>query len=173
METLVFAAPGVEETRSVVQQLEVAGVAHERIHVTAKDKGRLSELNVDTAIGVESSDVANAFRRGAVIGAIIGVVIGTAVWVLQHDAIGIGAATIVAIALVSTGIGAWAGSMIGVSEPNPALDAIEDELKSGKIAILVEVENEKERQRVVSKVHEVLPNVTVREANMTGGTNEV
>jgi hypothetical protein len=143
---LYFLLPDEDAAKGVAEALRAEDIDDEHIYAVANhDKYTLDEEIPEAGLQ-QTSNVANAAKRGAVIGGAAGVFAGlTAAAVAPLGLVAAGGA-IAALGLGGAAAGTWSSSMIGVSVPNTDLKAFQDAVDEGQILMLADVEGEQIEQ---------------------------
>ncbi len=134
---LYFILPDTECTRKVHNELLLAKIPENHMHVIAKEGSDLSEL--PQANLLQTSDVVHGTQNGFVIGGITGLVLGAVAVFLPMAGIELGGFTILATAVAGSFIGAWSSSMIALDVPNSKLKPFEKDISEGHILLMAEV----------------------------------
>ena len=131
---LYFLADNLQGARSVFNELLLARIHDNHIHLLAKegtDLGDLPEASI-----FQKSDVVHSMLIGLMIGGLIGVIVG----IIGHGALN---SDLGGVMLATTGLGAvlgaWSATMIGMMVPNRQLKGFEAILEEGKILVMVDV----------------------------------
>ena len=165
MDTLVLTVDNLESAKTAVKTIKEDGVADDRIRILTQNHKREEAELVDAneATSLELSDVEHSRKRGAIVGALIGTTVGA----LALSTGGTNMLIIPAGIFLGVGLGALTSQLIGVSEKNPALEAIEHEVQNGKVAVLLDIEHSKHDQ-VIDHLHRLLPTAKLLESDITG-----
>jgi hypothetical protein len=155
---LYFLLPDHDTAKKVVDELLLARIDEQSIHVVAREGEEMSDL--PEASLLQKSDFAHAVERGLALGGATGVVAGLVALAIPGIILGGGA--ILGIALAGAGVGAWLSGMIGLDVPNTQLNEFEEAIKDGQFLMLVDIPKERvdEISEAVKKHHP--------EANMRG-----
>jgi len=127
MRRIYFLLPDVEVARKVVDELLLARIAEDHIHVIATQK----------------SDVIPALERGVAVGGATGIIAGVVAVTFPPAGLVLGGGALLGIALAGTGFGALMSTMIGVSTPNTRHTQFEEAISKGEILMLVDVPKER------------------------------
>lgn len=142
MQRLYFLIPDRETTTDIVNELNEMGLTKDHLHVMGKDWQPLEKEGVPVATLIQTSDVVNASKRGAVVGALLGLVLGLVAHYVLVDT------NIVWMALGMTLFGAlfgvWASTMVGVSVKDIKVDKYDKAIKRGAMLLIIDVPDERE-----------------------------
>jgi len=134
---LYFILPDTACARTVHNELLLAKIPENHMHVIAKKGIDLSEL--PEASLLQKSDVVHGTQNGFVIGGITGLVLGATAVLLPIASIELGGLTVLATAVAGSFIGAWSSSMIALDVPNSKLKPFEKDINDGHILLMAEV----------------------------------
>ena len=137
MRRIYFLLPDVDVARKVVDELLLARIAENHIHVIAKEGTAMGDL--PEASLAQKSDVFPAFERGIAVGGATGILAGLAAVTFPPAGLVLGGGAVLGIALAGTGFGALMSTMIGVSAPNTRHKQFEDAIQNGELLMLVDV----------------------------------
>ena len=141
MRRIYFLLPDVEVARKVVDELLLARIAEDHIHVIAKEGTAMADLPEATL--AQKSDVIPALERGVAVGGATGIIAGVVAVTFPHAGLVLGGGALLGIALAGTGFGALMSTMIGVSTPNTRHTQFEEAISKGEILMLVDVPKER------------------------------
>jgi len=133
---LYFLLPDLEETQKTVNELLLARIDEQHIHVMAKDGTDLADLPEATIF--QSSDIVHGVETGLVIGGLSGLVGG----IIAITALQLGSVMgliVLGCTLFGAGFGIWTAGMIGSSTKNSRLKAFEDSMDEGKILLMADI----------------------------------
>ena len=137
MRRIYFLVPDVAATKSVVDALLLARIEERHIHVIAKHGTPMKDL--PEANLFQKSDFIPALERGLVIGGSTGILAGLVAITFPGSGALLAGGVLLMTTLSGAGIGAWAGSMIGVSTNSTRIKQFEEEIEAGKLLLLVDV----------------------------------
>ena len=152
MKRLYFLVPDVKSAKNIVDELLLARVEEQRIHIVAKDHAQLEKAHLPEAGLTEESDFIPALEKGLSVGGATGLLAGIAAVTFPPAGLVLGGGAILATSLLGAGVGAWAASLIGVSVPNTQLKQFEDSLEQGQLLMMVDVA--KDRVEEITKMIE-------------------
>lgn len=157
---LYFILPDTHLARTVHNELLLARVPENRMHVIADERIDLEDL--PEASLWQRSDLSHGLQLGLPVGGLTGVVVGVLAVIFGWITPGYEAKTIMATVLAGLFVGSWAASMIAVNVPNTRHRAFETDLQQGHILFIVDIP--------VQRVDEITELVTRHhpEADMRG-----
>lgn len=137
LKRLYFLVPDVATARKIVDELLLARIPYEHIHVLASADTPLEDL--PEAGVAQRTDLVPAMERGLAVGGTAGALAGlVALAFPPAGPIAAGGALLFG-ALGGAGFGAWVSAMIGVSLPNSRLMRFEEAINEGRILMMVDV----------------------------------
>ena len=157
---LYFILPDAHLARTVHNELLLARVPENHMHVIADERIELEDL--PEASLWQRSDLSHGLQLGLPVGGLTGVVVGVLAILLGWIAPGYEAKTIMATVVAGLFVGTWAASMIAVNVPNTRHRVFETDLRQGHILFIVDIP--------VQRVDEITEMVTRHhpEADMRG-----
>lgn len=141
MRRIYFLVPDLKTAYTVTDELLLARVPENHIHVIAREGTELGDL--PKASLLQKSDVIPAVERGLAVGGVTGILAGVAAVSFPPAGVVLGGGAILATALAGSGIGAWLSSMIGVDVTNTQIKRFEQDIAKGEILFLVDVPKER------------------------------
>ena len=143
MQRLYFLIPDKETTSTIVHELNAMGLTKDDLHVIGKDWKPLEKEGVPVATLIHTSDVANAWKRGAIAGAILGLVLGF----IAHNIILDTNIVWITLAMVVFGalFGVWTSTMVGVSVRDVKVSKFDKAIKRGAMLLIIDVPKEKQQ----------------------------
>ena len=137
MKCLYYLAPTLESTRAISNDLHAVGVKDWFIHVISNDEAGLKKERIHSSNYIETFDFVRTGLLGAFTGFIVGMfgaflimathIFGTDIPIFEY----------LAVMLVDTMFGAWAGGLYGVGVENKKLSQFHEDIQSGKYLILI------------------------------------
>ncbi len=172
MKRLYFLIPDKDTTTDIVHELSEMGLSRDELHVMGKDWRPLEkEEGVPRATLIQTSDVVNASRRGAIAGGILGVVLGLIIHFILAGthivwmALGLG--------VFGALFGVWTSTMIGVSVRDIKVAKFDKPLKRGEMLLMADVSAEREEdfKHAIRRHYPdvVIDKVRTREKRQHGG----
>lgn len=137
LKRLYFLLPGTEVARRIVDELLLAHVPYEHIHLLAGAETSLEEL--PEAGIAQKTDLVPAIERGLAVGGSVGALAGLVAIVFPPAGLVAAGGAVLFGALGGAGFGAWVAAMIGVSLPNSRLARFEEALERGMVLMMVDV----------------------------------
>lgn len=172
MQRLYFLIPDKATTTDIVHELSEMGLSKEDMHVLGKDWRPLEkEEGVPRATLIQTSDVVNASRRGAITGGIVGLVLGLVIhFILAGTHI---VWMVLGLGIFGTLFGVWTSTMVGVSVRDIKVAQFDKQIKQGQMLLIVDVPSEREEdfKRVIRGHHPevVIDKVRPRDKRQHGG----
>jgi len=153
MRRIYFLLPNVELARKVVDELLLARIDVNHIHVIAKEGTAMKDLPEATL--AQKSDVVTALERGIGVGGATGLLAGVVAVSFPPAGLVLGGGALLGIALAGSGFGALMSTMIGVSAPNSRHKQFEDAIQKGELLMLVDVPKDRvdEIESMVKQQH--------------------
>lgn len=150
---IYFLLPDVATTRKVVDELLLAHIPYEHIHVLAKRGTPLEEL--PEASFAQKTDLVPAIERGIAVGGSVGILAGLVAVVFPPAGVVAAGGALLFGALGGASFGAWVSAMIGVGMPNSRLQRFEEALERGMILMMADVPKARtlEYEELVHKHH--------------------
>lgn len=157
---LYFILPETQLARTVHNELLLARVPEDNMHVIADD--RVDVEGLPQASLWQRSDLAHGLQLALPVGGLTGVVVGILAVLSGWISPGYEAKTIMATVLAGVFVGTWAASMIAVNIPNTRHRTFEADLRQEHVLFIVDVP--------VQRVEEITDLVTRHhpEADMRG-----
>jgi hypothetical protein len=134
---LYFLLPNVARARQVVDELLLARISEDHIHVLAKEGTPLADLPEATML--QRSDFVHGMEIGLSVGGATGILAGLVAIAFPPEGIQLGGWTLLACALAGALIGAWVAGMIGTDVPNSQLREFESAVENGQVLMMVDV----------------------------------
>lgn len=154
MKRLYFTAPNVESARKTVNDLLLARIPENHIHVIAKEGTPLEDL--PSASFFQRSDLGHAVEQGLALGGAAGVLAGVVAISLPGAGLVLGGGAIVlATTLAGASIGAWSASLRALNIPNSHHAEFEQDLERGEVLMLVDVHKDRveEIRALIGRTH--------------------
>lgn len=153
LKRLYFLLPDVGTARRIIDELLLAHVPYQHIHLLARAGTPLDEL--PEAGITQKTDLVPAIERGLAVGGSLGALAGLAALVFPPAGIVVAGGAVLFGALGGAGFGAWASAMIGVSLPNSRLQHFERAIEQGMLLMMIDVPKAEveEFQKLVKSHH--------------------
>jgi Protein of unknown function (DUF1269) len=140
MKRIYFLIPNIETTKKVVDDLLLARINENHIHVLAKRDTPLG--NLPEASFLQKSDFIPALAEGTLVGGLVGIVFGlVAVGLLGSYKIN--GILVLVSALMGAGFGAWVSSMVGSSIGSRRLKQFAQAIENGDFLMMVDVPSQR------------------------------
>ena len=137
MRRLYFLIPSVESAHQIVNELLLARIHSENIHVVAREGTKLGDL--PEASFAQTSDLVPAMERGVALGGATGVLAGLVAVTFPPAGLVLGGGAMLGIALMGAGVGAWVSGMIGINVENRQIHEFEQAIANGELLMMVDV----------------------------------
>ncbi len=137
MKCLYYLAQTLESTRAISNDLHAVGVRDWYIHVISNDEAGLKKERIHSSNYIETFDFVRTGLLGAFIGFIAGMFGAILLMATQTFGTDIPIFAYLAVMLVATMFGAWAGGLYGVGVENKKLSQFHEDIQSGKYLILI------------------------------------
>ena len=134
---LYFLLPTVAETARAVDELLLARVGANQLHVLGREGVDLSGLPEATLW--QRSDLLHGLEVGLFAGGLTGVLAGLLVLWFPPEGLPVGAGILLALGVVGAVFGAWAAGLIGLDVRNSQLKGFVSALDRGQILMMVDV----------------------------------
>lgn len=154
---LYFLAPDVDTARGVVDDMLLARIPEQDMHVVARHDVTLDDLPESTPL--EHSDLKQSLTHGIAVGGATGVLAGLVAVTFPPAGVALGGGLLAATTLAGASFGAWASSMIGVSVPNREIEEFEVAIKRGELLMMIDVPVERVEE-IEKRLRRKLPEVT-------------
>lgn len=153
MRRLYFLTPDVPTATTIVDELLLARIGFEHIHVLAREDTPLGEL--PQAGLVQKTDLIASIERGLGLGGAVGMLGGLIVVSIPGLAVISAGPLLVSLTVAGAALGTWLSSMIGVSVDSPRLKRYEDAINNGQLLMMVDVPAKRvdEIESLVSQRH--------------------
>lgn len=134
---LYFILPDVKTARLVHNELLLAKIPENNMHVIAKDESFLGDL--PRASLLQKSDLIHAIQTGLPIGGIVGIIMGAIAIAANWVAPGYEGVVVMATVIAGVVVGTWSSTMIAVDVPNSRHRSFEQDIEKGKLLYIVDV----------------------------------
>ena len=151
MKRIYFLIPNIETAKKIVDELLLARIDENHMHVLAK-RGTAME-NLPEASYLQKTDFIPALEQGLIIGGFTGLVSGVVALALTGGPVVIGG-TVLITSLAGACVGALVSSMIGSSIGNRQLKQFDEDIENGSFLMMVDLP----RQRIEEIVNAVNKN---------------
>ena len=158
MRRIYFLVPDIAIAKRIVDDLLLARIEERHLHVIAKRGTELEDL--PEANMMQKSDFVPAVERGLALGGSAGALAGLVAIALPPASTVIAGGILLASTLVGAGVGAWAGSMIGVSTGNSRIKQFEAAIEAGQLLVLADVPTNRVEE-IEARIKAHLPQVEI------------
>ena len=158
MRRIYFLVPDIAIAKRIVDDLLLARIEERHLHVIAKRGTELEDL--PEANMMQKSDFVPAVERGLALGGSAGALAGLVSIALPPASTVIAGGILLASTLVGAGVGAWAGSMIGVSTGNSRIKQFEAAIEAGQLLVLADVPTNRVEE-IEARIKAHLPQVEI------------
>lgn len=158
MRRIYFLVPDLVTTKRIVDELLLARIAERHIHVIAKRGTELEDL--PEANLLQKSDFIPAVERGLALGGTAGALAGLVAIALPPASTVIAGGILLGSTLAGAGVGAWAGSLIGVSTASSRIKKFEEAIEAGQLLVLADVPKNRVDD-IEARIKEHLPTVEI------------
>ena len=158
MRRIYFLVPDIAIAKRIVDDLLLARIDERHLHVIAKRGTELEDL--PEANMMQKSDFVPAVERGLALGGSAGALAGLVAVALPPASTVIAGGILLASTLVGAGVGAWAGSMIGVSTSNSRIKQFEAAIEAGQLLVLADVPTNRVEE-IEARIKAHLPQVEI------------
>ena len=134
---LYFLLPDVNSTISTVNELLLARINSDHMHVMAKPGTPLESLPEATIL--QKSDMIYGFERGLLIGGLTGMIAGIIASFSPGLVFSVGG-IILTCAFAGAIVGAWASGIVGSDIINSRIKPYEHAIENGEILLMVDVD---------------------------------
>ena len=133
---LYFLLPTVDSTQQIVNELLIARIDEQHIHVMAKEGTDLRDLPEATIF--QKSDIVHGIETGMIIGGISGL-LGSVIAITALQLGSMMGLIVLGCTIFGALFGIWSSGMIGSSTKNTRLKEFEGAMESGKILLMADV----------------------------------
>lgn len=158
MRRIYFLVPDIAVTKRIVDELLLARIEERHIHVIAKRGTELEDL--PEANLLQKSDFIPAVERGLAVGGSAGALAGLVAVALPPASTVLAGGVLLASTLVGAGVGAWAGSLIGVSTGSSRIKQFEAAVEAGQLLVLADVPKSRVEE-IEARIKKHLPQVEI------------
>lgn len=138
---LYYLLPDHSTARNIVNELLLARIQFNQMHIMAKDDSEMSDL--PAASMLQTSDIVRAMELGLVIGGITGTSAGIVFSLIPSVTLFSTGGLILICALAGAIIGSWAAGMIGINVPSTRLKSFTSKIDNGELLMMVDIPKDK------------------------------
>jgi hypothetical protein len=140
MKRIYFLIPNIETTKKVVDDLLLARINENHIHVLAKRDTPLG--NLPEASFLQKSDFIPALAEGTAVGGLVGIAFGLSA-VIILGSLKLNGVMVLVSAILGAGFGAWVSSMVGSSIGSRRLKQFALAIENGDFLMMVDVPSQR------------------------------
>jgi len=133
---LYFMVPDTRSARQIRDELLLARIENNHIHVMARDGMSLEDLHEASVL--QKTDFVHGAETGLAVGGGIGIIAGLVAVFFPPAGVDLQLVTILLTALIGAAFGAWVASMVASAIPNSRLKAFESAIAAGHILMMVD-----------------------------------
>jgi hypothetical protein len=137
MRRLYLLVPDIPTAKKIVDDLLLARISERHLHVLAKRGTPLEDL--PEAGMLQKTNLIHAMERGVALGGASGLLAGLVAITLPGAGPVVAGGALLGTTLTGAGVGAWAGSFIGLSVGNSRLKRFEEALEGGELLVMADV----------------------------------
>lgn len=145
--------PDVASAKRLADDLLLARIEDKRMHFLARRGTELGELH--EASYLQKTDAVHGAFVGMVAGGVLGIALGLVLVYFPPQGGTLQLVTVLITAVVGALLGTWVASMVGLQVPNSRLKAFEDDIKDGKILLMLDVPSTRyeEVRSIIARTH--------------------
>lgn len=156
---LYFILPNVSAAKTIVDELLLARIDENHIHVMAREGTDLGDLPEATLF--QKSDIIHGIESGMIIGGVAGLV-GSIIAIIALQLGSMMGLVVLGCTIFGAGFGIWTSGMIGASAKNTRLTDFEQSMDEGKVLVMADVPLE--------KIEDITHKVEAHKHTVMGGT---
>lgn len=153
MRRLYFLVPDIPTTKKIVDDLLLARIEERHLHVLAKRDTPLEDL--PEAGVMQKTNLVPAVERGLALGGASGLLAGLVAIAIPGVGVVAGGA-VLGTMLAGAGLGAWAGSFLGLNTGNSRLKQFEEAIEKGQLLVMADVPAAR-KEEIEERVRQNLP----------------
>lgn len=138
MRRLYFLVQDIDTAKRMVDDLLLARIPEQHIHVVAKDHHMLRVNDIPEAGLLQESDLVPAIERGLAAGGTTGLIAGLLAISFPPAGLVLGGGALLATTIAGAAFGAVVGPMIGIAVPNSQLKQFEQAVEDGQLLMIVD-----------------------------------
>lgn len=135
----VFSTPDLPTAQAVLDAARAGGISNDCLSVVARSDIEMESISND--LQQADSDFIPAALRGAGYGGAVGLLAGLVA--VAVTPIGLTLAGAAAATAAGAAVGSWASSLVGGALPDPVRAKFDDEIKAGRILVLIDASKDK------------------------------
>jgi len=160
MKRILLLLPDVDVAKRIVDDLLIARLREEEMHVVAKEGVPLMDLPEATL--AQKTDLIPSIKRGVAAGGATGLLAGLIAITVPGGITVAGGAVLLASTLVGTAFGAWISSMIGISVPSHEVEEYEQAIEQGKLLMMVDIPKAR-ADEIIAMIRQHDPEANIKE----------
>ncbi len=156
MKRIYFLVPDIEATKKIVDDLLLARIEEQHIHVIAKYGTPLEDL--PEANLLQKSDFIPATEQGIAMGGAIGTLAGLVAVALPPASTVVAGGVLLGAGLAGAGVGGWLSGMVGMNVHNRQLKKFEGAIEAGEFLVLADIDSDRVdeiKERINTHIPEV------------------
>ncbi|MDH5178754.1 MAG: DUF1269 domain-containing protein [Gammaproteobacteria bacterium] len=161
---LYFVLPDVNAARKVHDELLLARVAENQMHVIAREGTDLSDL--PEANLFQKSDIIHGAQLGLILGGFTGVILGSLATGMGFIVAGLEVWSVASLCIGGAFLGAWTSSMVAINIPNTRLKPFAAEIARGNILYMVDLPA-KQVEQISDMIHKHHPEAGMHDVEPT------
>jgi hypothetical protein len=153
-----FISDDLDDLAAIEAELDAVGISAPQVHVLSNDDAGLALKQLSQVEAVLKKDVVHGTELGAVVGVACAIAILLLFWMsgLTESYTWLPP---IFLSIVILGFCTWEGGLIGIQEPHVDFRRFEQELRSGKHILLLDVEADQEsKMRHIIRAHARIEN---------------
>lgn len=145
--------PDLASARRLADDLLLARIEDRHMHFLARRGTDLAGLREATYL--QKTDAVHGAFTGMVIGGVVGILVGLLLVYFPPGGAGIQLVAVLLAAMVGAALGVWIAGMLGLQVPNSRLKAFEQEIRDGRILLILDVPAARyeEIRQVIARTH--------------------
>jgi hypothetical protein len=158
MRRIYFLVPDLPAAKRIIDELLLARVPEQHLHVIAKRGTPLEDL--PEANVLQKTDFIPAVERGLALGGAVGLLGGLVAIAVPPGMAVVAGGILLATTLTGAGVGAWLSGMVGMNLGNTRLKRFEDAVEAGQLLVLADVPRERV-DAIEERVRQHLPEAEI------------
>jgi hypothetical protein len=158
MHRIYFLVPDLPAAKRIIDELLLARVPEQHLHVIAKRGTPLEDL--PEANVLQKTDFIPAVERGLALGGAVGLLGGLVAIAVPPGMAVVAGGILLATTLTGAGVGAWLSGMVGMNLGNTRLKRFEDAVEAGQLLVLADVPRERV-DAIEKRVRQHLPEAEI------------
>jgi hypothetical protein len=163
MRRLYFLVPDIPTAKKIIDDLLLARIEERHLHVLAKRDTPLEDL--PEAGVLQKTNLIPAVERGLALGGASGLLAGLVAIAIPGVGVVAGGA-VLGTMLAGAGVGAWAGSLLGLTTGNSRLRQFEEAIEKGQLLVMADVPAAR-KEEIEERVRQNFPAAEIQGAEPT------